>query len=242
MSHAHYPPLRWTPETIARFWAWQSQFPEHYFARQFGRRIAKTLARHMGRGNRALDFGCGPGFLCRHLALLADTVWAIEPSAEGRNAANTNNTGLPGWQGAFAIDDIRPKSLTFDRIVASEVIEHIDDDALGSFFSDLRSVLAPGGLVAITTPNEEDLRSSEIYCPSCNHTYHRYQHIRSFSAESLAAVVSRHGLEIVSVFTTDFSKGPAGHMAILARRIWREIRGKPSITAPHIVCLARLPG
>ena len=33
-----YRPLEWTDEMVERFWTWQAQYPETYFAFQFGDR------------------------------------------------------------------------------------------------------------------------------------------------------------------------------------------------------------
>lgn len=114
-------------------------------------------------GERVLDLGCGFG---RHafeslrrgatvvacdssLAELKDVnamFAAIEaqaeaggPSAGGRGSStNGDATRLP-----FA-------DASFDRVIASEVLEHIPDDTAA--FAELARVLKPGGTLAVTVP------------------------------------------------------------------------------------------
>ena len=47
----------------------------------------------------------------------------------------------------------------------------------------------------ITTPNEEVLSNNAVFCPECGHEFHRWQHLRSWSADSLASALARHGFE-----------------------------------------------
>ena len=111
-------------------------------------------------GDRLLDIGCGFG---RHsyeaLRRGADVVssdfamaelvevdtWVDAMEAEGElpdgvlsASCNGDVTQLP-----FADD-------SFDRIIASEVLEHIDDDIAA--LAELSRVLRPGGTIAATVP------------------------------------------------------------------------------------------
>ena len=130
------------------------------------------------------------------------------------------------------------RGLTFARIVTVEVIEHLDDDKLSSFFGTLRQLLAPDGRLILTTPNDEKLENLEVYCPSCNHTFHRYQHMRSFSAATLERTVRAAGFEPTRTFGTDFSRRPLWHPTQLARDAARLLRGQAA-ARPHLVGVAK---
>lgn len=231
-------PLEWDEPTIARYWRWQARYPEQYFTYLFGARIAHALRHHIQKGQRVLDYGCGMGFLCRHLTAFGADVWATDISAEAVSAANMRNRGVGGFHGASLLEEAIAAGQRFDRIISVEVVEHLNDEELANFFTRLLTVLAPDGLVIITTPNEEDLALSEIYCPQCDHVFHRWQHLRFFSSDSLSRKVREYGLEVVETYTTDFARGRIPN-------VWKSIKSSvkhligEKRRLPHLVCVAR---
>lgn len=233
-------PLTWTDETVTRFWGWQSQFPETYFTNLFGDRIVRRLRSVLAGAGTVLDYGCGVGFLVPHLAAMAANVWAADFSPDSVAAANQRNENVAGFKGARLVADLVAEGRRFDRILAVEVIEHLDDGHLASFFDNLRRLLSEGGLAVVTTPNDEDLRGWETYCPCCDHVFHRFQHVRSFSAASLEATLRAHGLEPVEVFVTDFARRPWWHPKQLGRDLIAALLGQER-RFPHLVCVARIP-
>lgn len=234
-----YRQLPWDDETVTRFWRWQSQFPEEYFTNLFGDRIARTLAPWIRNGSGSvLDYGCGLGFLPRHLAALGCKVWATDFSKEAVAITNSRNAGVAGYEGADTVAEICSRGQRFSRIVSIEVIEHLDDRHIASFFQAICDMLAPDGLVIITTPNEEHLEKSQIYCPCCDHVFHRYQHVRSFSAATLDEMVRAHGLEPIKTFTTDFSRRTWWHPKQIVRDLIT-ISSGASRQQPHLACIAR---
>jgi 2-polyprenyl-3-methyl-5-hydroxy-6-metoxy-1,4-benzoquinol methylase len=118
-------------------------------------RAADRLVRHAPApfgSQRLLDVGCSNG---GYLALMRELGWdtaGIEPD-EGA-VAQARSRGLSVRRGV--ITDLTPEiDGTFDYITLGHVLEHVHDPvaALGA----VRSVLAPGGIVWIATPNLRSL-------------------------------------------------------------------------------------
>ncbi len=85
----------------------------------------------------------------------------------------------------------------FDRIIASEILEHVPDDI--GVMSELRRVLRPGGILAATVPSA----IPEQICWWLDNAYHAPAapggHVRIYTHAELATKLSSVGLE------------PAGH-------------------------------
>ncbi|GAB6393279.1 MAG: class I SAM-dependent methyltransferase [Treponematales bacterium] len=110
---------------------------------------AALRAKNGGAGKpRVLDIGCATGAL---LALLRERGWdtaGVEISAPqadyARAARGLEVRSLP-------LEEARFPAASFDAVLASHLIEHLNDPA--SLVREARRVLAPGGLFLVTTPN-----------------------------------------------------------------------------------------
>jgi SAM-dependent methyltransferase len=115
---------------------------------------------HLQAGERLLDIGCGFG---RH------TYEAIKRGASvvACDLGVAELRGVRSIVAAMAADDEMPDGVafvavngdatalpfpdnSFERVIASEVVEHIPDDARA--FQELARVLRPGGMLAVTVP------------------------------------------------------------------------------------------
>ncbi len=90
---------------------------------------------------------------------------------------------------------------TFDYIIASEIIEHVQDPK--TFIEKLFYTLNPGGKLIVTTPYKEKLRYS--LCIHCNKPTPMHAHIHSFDEKILTSLYSGSGLKSVH-FKTFISK------------------------------------
>ncbi|MEL7156728.1 MAG: methyltransferase domain-containing protein [Actinomycetota bacterium] len=156
-------------------------------------------------GMTVLDFGAGFG---RHafetarrgasvvavdlagdeLATTADTFAAMYGAGEITDGISTGVAQADGLRLPFADG-------AFDRIIASEVLEHVPDD-LG-VMAELRRVLAPGGRLAATVP----AAIPEQICWWLNEAYHAPQaeggHVRIYTRAELETKLAASGFEPV---------------------------------------------
>ena len=196
----------WTPEAIQRFWDRYAGDPrnvDNYFAKKFGTAIVNVL-RTATRDSCVLDLGCGPGFLSERLLAAGYTVQGIDQSPGSVAAANTRCAGSDRWRGA-STDAAVVDGDSFDAVTCIETIEHLDDAALGEVFSEIRRLLIVGGVALFTTPNEEDLAASMVYCPFCDSEFHEVQHVRSWSGRTLASALEQAGFEIRTCAATNLA-------------------------------------
>ncbi len=80
-----------------------------------------------------------------------------------------------------------------DLVVAGEVIEHLDDP--GSFLDGLHALVAPGGLLVVTTPNAAGLVNAAALLG--NYEVNHPDHVVLFTCTTLDAMLTRHSWEPV---------------------------------------------
>ena len=105
-------------------------------------------------GDNILDMGCGEGFYSMVLDNLYDCkITAVDFDPEILALAHKwldGRSNVTLEQGD--ITKLRFPDSSFDKIVCTEVLEHIDDDKTA--IKELYRVLKPGGVIAITVPNK----------------------------------------------------------------------------------------
>ncbi len=154
----------------------------------------------LARGRRVVhvgfvDLGCqslneqSGAWLHEHLSRSASELVGIDLDAEGVDLARTR-----GYE-AYAVDcrdvdavhalGIAPA----DVVVAGEVIEHLDDP--GSFLDGLHALMAPGGLLVVTTPNASGLVNTAALLGNLevNHP----DHVALYTCATLDRMLQRHG-------------------------------------------------
>ncbi len=196
--------LTWTPELVAKFWdnLSHSRLHEWNFAKTAGRNFIIAVDHLLLRDGRAtLDFGAGQGELLALLIERGCKVMAYEPSAGRTRTLEEKMAGNPGFLGL--IDEKSDQK--FDCVIMTEVIEHVLDEEFDATLSRVASLTAKDGLVIVTTPLDEDMELNFIYCPVSDLWYHRWQHVRTFTLETLATTMARFGFEEVVSHRMDFS-------------------------------------
>ena len=154
------------------------------------------------RRPRLLDAGCGTG---RNLADLSDGA----ASAHGVDSAPEavqfcRRRGLANVSEA-ALDALPFGDAAFDLLLATDVLEHLDDD--GAALRELRRVAAPGARVLLTVPAYRWLWSAHDDA---------HQHRRRYTRAQLVARVRAAGWEpVVATYFNTLLLAPIA----LARRI-----------------------
>lgn len=105
-------------------------------------------------GGKMLDFGSGKGVLSRRLIdmRLFEAVVAVDISTQPERL-----DPLVDWHSRDLNEPTNFDSESFDVIVSSEVIEHLENPRF--VVREWLRILKPGGLVFFSTPNNESLRS-----------------------------------------------------------------------------------
>jgi cyclopropane fatty-acyl-phospholipid synthase-like methyltransferase len=130
--------------------------------------------------------------------------WGCDSSAQSVEATNALLGRPAHWHGAVPTSELSRFGADFDLVTCIETIEHVPTSAQRPFLARLRDVLAPGGRLFLTTPNEEDLASAETYCPFCDTAFHNMQHVQAFSATSLRSMLEANGFVAEEVGALDF--------------------------------------
>lgn len=194
--------LQWTPKLMERFWNGfaQTRLTELSFSRLGGKSLIAAIAHLLPKEGRILDFGAGDGELIKMMCMRGLHVAGYEPSEERGEQLRKNLENVPGFLGAIGAhcDD------KFDVVLLVEVIEHVIDEQLDSTLKSLAAFIHTGGTLIVTTPNNEDLDLNMAYCPVSNTLFHRWQHVRSFTRESLVSLLANYGFEEVATHQLEF--------------------------------------
>jgi 2-polyprenyl-3-methyl-5-hydroxy-6-metoxy-1,4-benzoquinol methylase len=150
-----------------------------------------------------LDVGCGTGLF---LAVARRRGW--EPSGVDDSAEATEHArgrfGLAVETGDFA--SVADRVGRFDAVTMWDIIEHSRDPV--GLLTAVRGVLAPGGIVGLSTPNQRsmlDVVAGTMYRLSGGRVtaplekFYIDQHFVYFSPATLAAALERAGLEVIAV-------------------------------------------
>jgi 2-polyprenyl-3-methyl-5-hydroxy-6-metoxy-1,4-benzoquinol methylase len=185
--------LKWTPELVGRFWNGfsQTQLVQFSFSQQAGRSLLIAIDHLLPRNGEVLDFGAGDGHLVRLLCERGFRATAYEPSEGRTENLERSLAGIERFGGVIG----KNATSKFDLVIMAEVIEHILDEEIDTTLCRLAELTKSGGTLVVTTPNNENLELGMAFCPVSNMLFHRWQHVRSFTEESLANMLRRYGFE-----------------------------------------------
>ena len=156
-------------------------------------------------GDVVLDAGCGEGRHSFEFVARGANVFSMDMDMESVRKARyvlyEIKQNKPGYQnGSFQVHignalNLPFKDETFDRIICSEVMEHVPDDDLAC--RELVRVLKKGGRIAITVPTF----TSEFLYDIITYEYFTSPggHIRKYIPGNLVKIMRRNNLEIYDI-------------------------------------------
>ena len=179
--------------------------PEHSHERPAHLR---EFVRSLGSVVRALDLGCGDGRLTAELEaaeLVAADVSPVALERAGRRLPRARlcelepDAPLPFGDGEFEL------------VLCAEVLEHVRDVQL--LLSEVRRVLRPGGILALTTPAHGRADGLAILATGFERRFDPLSpHLRFLTARSLGRLLDELGFEVASL------RRRRGSLLALARR------------------------
>jgi 2-polyprenyl-6-hydroxyphenyl methylase / 3-demethylubiquinone-9 3-methyltransferase len=144
----------WDPKgsfaPLHRFNPIRLRFIRDIAAERFGRNTRERNAFH---GLSLLDLGCGGGLLSEPLSRLGFEVLGADAAERNVEIASAHgaDTGAPSSYRYATAEQLREEGLTFDVVLAMEIVEHVRDVPL--FITECAGLVRPGGLLFIATIN-----------------------------------------------------------------------------------------
>jgi SAM-dependent methyltransferase len=163
----------------------------HWWFRGRRRLLSDLLERYAPRTSgspRILDFGCGTGGNSMAYARVGRVV-GLEPDRRAARFAAERARGLAPpdrLDVCRALGTRLPlRSASFDVVLASDVLEHIEDDA--SALQEIARVLRPDGVLVFTVPAHPWLESAHDRALS---------HCRRYRSGALRALLQANGFQV----------------------------------------------
>jgi 2-polyprenyl-6-hydroxyphenyl methylase / 3-demethylubiquinone-9 3-methyltransferase len=149
-------------------------------------------------GKSVLDVGCGAGLMCEPLARMGGAVTGVDAAPENIAVAADHARGQ-GLAIDYRCADVATLAGQFDLVTSMEVVEHVTDPA--AFIAALASLLAPGGLMILSTPNRTPLSRLALIAvgeglgqiPKGTHNWSQF-----LTPDELIAFLEAAGMSVVS--------------------------------------------
>ena len=165
---------------------------------------ALAEARGETSGGRLLEIGCGEGWFFKAALAAGYAARGLEFSDYGLKRFNPELAGHVEFGDAFeALDRLIDERAQIDVCVMEHVLEHVLDPQ--ALLARLPAILAPGGVVAITVPN--DFSAVQLRAKALRHIDRDVwvappQHLNYFNSETLPRLLERMGFEVLGGYAS----------------------------------------
>lgn len=239
-----YHEVKWTRDHVRRFWdfyAANRAADVNYFSRRFGSRIVRLAGRVAPLSGTVVDVGCGPGFLTAELLRRGHEVKAIDSSICSIERVRERFGGLSRFRGASVaeLDDLPLARGEAGAVFMIEVLEHLPRGSWDRVVAEFARVVRPGGLLVVTTPNDEDLDASKIACPECGSVFHDMQHLESVDRRAMQRLLDRNGFEPTLVSGLNFRHYPDRPIGRLVRLFFESLPMLGVPPTPHLIAIGQ---
>lgn len=194
-------------------------------------------------GDKILDVGCGDGFYLYLLSNLGPKLDLVGVDND-KGALRSAERNLEGKKIKLVQGDLTKKlpfkTDSFDKVVMSEVVEHLSDDIRG--LREVKRVLTKGGTLVLSVPNAnypffwdpinwilEDLFSTHIKSGFWAGIWN--QHERLYKPEEISKVVEKAGFVVEKVASLTWWCIPFNHHIVnFGARLLAKNKGPTSLT------------
>lgn len=140
-------------------------------------------------GRKVLNIGVGTGMLEKLAQDKGIDIYAMDPvpkSVESlQKALGLGDKAKVGYGEAIPFEDNM-----FDEVIATEVLEHLSDEAIAASLGEIRRILKPGGHFSGSVPARENLATQIVVCPCCAQKFHRWGHQQSFTTGRMRGILA----------------------------------------------------
>ena len=193
------------------------------------RYLLKGLRKKTRPPAKVLNIGVGSGKLESLLMEAGYSVAALDPDANA--ISKLASIGIDAHTGVA--EHLPFEDGSFDAVIASEVLEHLEPDNCHQAISEILRVLKPGGYFIGTVPYEEHLADNLTICPHCGERFHRWGHRQSFNKAKLVTMFI-DGFEMVHLSRRAFVVWGVRPMRLLKSSFkWLLGRMGEQIASPH---------
>jgi SAM-dependent methyltransferase len=166
--------------------------------------LAEARGPSSSSGGRLLEIGCGEGWFLKAALGAGYDARGLEFSDYGLKRFHPELADRVEFGDAFeALDRRIGEGAQAEVCVMEHVLEHVLDPQ--ALLARLPAILAPGGVVAITVPN--DFSAVQLEARALGHIDRDFwvqppQHLNYFNAENLPRLLARMGFEVVGGYAS----------------------------------------
>lgn len=183
---------------------------EKYIIDNYGRIIetVRVLNRHLKPNGRLLDVGIYPGHIALILAKKMDVrVFGVAMTTSEGFEKKMKNNNIRIVKSDLDRQDISFDDRTFQAVLCSEVIEHLDSPS--HVIREAYRLLVKNGILILTTPNIARIRNRTSFffhgispniCPPGEYnpfSSHEWLHFREYTLEEIHKLLRENGFQVI---------------------------------------------